>query len=383
MKEVRPRLTDEWFSLIDIVKEIGVEEAVRRIETFYTGKVEFDSKNQAIEYKNGRILNAEDLLRVCNVDQEEWFVREKVLNKWEVGAKGPDGKVVVEPLFQVKLWLRRRGFQKPDDHWTQKWLDRLFEDTVVKKWTPIPVTGDTLNIVVADVHLGRLTDESYAIYNQEIVRERLEKIATVANKHSGPVNVFMLGDLIESFTGKNKANTWKQIEMHGAELALSAYDILEDFFASIDRLNCCYFVGGNHDRITDHKEDDDRSQVLEIIHGVFQRKGRFKTIYDPTLLSVVVDDVCYILTHGDKKISKVKGSELVLRFGRPDLYNCILSAHLHTTQIVEEGDTFTKRVVPPIASSSDYEYTSGWTSSPGFITLKKYDERIQITQFPL
>jgi predicted phosphodiesterase len=382
MKEIRPRLSDDWSDLIDTVRNVGVEEALRRIGTVTSNKSVFDSKTNTVVVDANRILTAEELMRVCQVDTEEWMVDHKVLNKWEVGAKGPDGKIVIEPLFQVKLWLKRRGFQAPDDHWTQKWLDRLTKDTY-KHQRKDPPRGTPINVVIADVHLGRFTNETYGQYNVEIIRQRLGEIAAVANSYNCPVNVFMLGDLIESFTGKNKPNAWKQIEMHGAEVALTAYDVLEEFFGSIPNIDKILFVGGNHDRITDNKDDDNAGQVLSIVHGIFLRKGRFWTSFDPTMQNIKIDGVNYILTHGDKKISKLPGSELVMRYGISNEYNCILSAHLHHKQIVEEGTMFTKRVVPPIASSSEYEYHSGWTSNPGFLIIQSYGKQIKIEEYPL
>lgn len=383
MKEVRPRLTYDWLDLIDTVREIGVDEALRRIDQYHSGKVVFDSKDNSVLLNTKRILSAEDLIAACNVDLEEWMVDSKVLNKWEVGAKDTDGNIVVEPLFQVKLWLKRRGFQAPDDYWTQKWLSRLTVDSPPSAPHVTVAKGKPINVVIADVHLGRASGEEFGRYDEKVVRNRLLQIASAVNIMNRPVNVFMLGDMIESFTGKNKANTWKQIEMYGAEVALTAYDIMEEFFASIPNFQKCYFIGGNHDRITDNKEDDDRGQVLQLIQGIFERKGRFQTSFQPTIESVVVDDVCYILTHGDKRLTKMSGSNFVLRFGDPSKFNCILSAHLHQKMLVEEEPSFTKRVVPPVASGSEYEYVSGWTANPGFLIVSEYNGRVKFDEYPL
>ena len=58
--------------------------------------------------KSTRITTLKQLLKFCKVDQKVWEVERHTLNKWEVGMKGPDGGVVVEPLFQVKATLKRR-----------------------------------------------------------------------------------------------------------------------------------------------------------------------------------------------------------------------------------------------------------------------------------
>lgn len=54
-----------------------------------------------------RIHTLEQLIAYCEVDQDVWEVERFVCNKWEVGSKSEDG-IVVEPLYQVKAWLKRR-----------------------------------------------------------------------------------------------------------------------------------------------------------------------------------------------------------------------------------------------------------------------------------
>lgn len=61
--------------------------------------LEFDSKK--------RIKTIADLVAACEIDLFEWEIERIVCNKWEVGAKNDDGVIVVEPLFQVKAWLKR------------------------------------------------------------------------------------------------------------------------------------------------------------------------------------------------------------------------------------------------------------------------------------
>jgi UDP-2,3-diacylglucosamine pyrophosphatase LpxH len=382
MKEIRPRLTNDWAEIIETIRDLGTEEALRRITGFHSGKVVFNSSDDSVEINTRRIINLQDLLETANVNQDEWLVDKHVLNKWEVGAKDAEGNIVVEPLYQVKAWLKRKGFEAPDDTWTQKWLDRITAPARPKKLPVKEITGKPLIIVIADLHLGRFGDHFDETYNKDVALQRLLDITTVLPKDR-PIHVFCLGDVIESFTGKNKPDTWKQIEMHGAKVALSAYDILEEFFASIPNFQSCWFVGGNHDRITDSKQDDDDAQVLEIIQGVFERMGAYKTFFDPTIHTITIDGVCYILTHGDKKLSKMTGANFVLEHGSPGIFNCMLYAHYHHKQLIEESPKFTKRIVPPIVSQSKYEYINGWTSNPGFLILEEHNGKVKFTEYPL
>lgn len=71
-------------------------------------EVKFENNEGTIEAYSNRILTLEDLLAASKVDTLIWNVERYVVNKWEVGAAGPDKKIVVTPLFQVKANLVRK-----------------------------------------------------------------------------------------------------------------------------------------------------------------------------------------------------------------------------------------------------------------------------------
>lgn len=95
------------------------EEAGRNVTTATEGR-----NRMTISYKGPRIVNPDQLLEFCEIDLEVWEVNHFIVNKWEVGAKPvmrdlkwhrgvmsgivqSSGGLVVEPLFQVKLWMKR------------------------------------------------------------------------------------------------------------------------------------------------------------------------------------------------------------------------------------------------------------------------------------
>lgn len=55
-----------------------------------------------------RIKTLDQLKAACEVDERIWEVDTWTANKWEVGTKTRTGKIVIEPLFQVKARLKRR-----------------------------------------------------------------------------------------------------------------------------------------------------------------------------------------------------------------------------------------------------------------------------------
>ena len=55
-----------------------------------------------------RIKTLEALIDECNIDLKVWNIEKHVVNKWEVGTRDQGGKIIVEPLFQVKAWLSKK-----------------------------------------------------------------------------------------------------------------------------------------------------------------------------------------------------------------------------------------------------------------------------------
>jgi hypothetical protein len=122
-----------------------------------TESTEVNGDECVLTRKTGeRIVSLEDLIRVCKIDTTIWEVERYVVNKWEVGAKLL-GDMHVEPLFQVKAWLRRKValIRARND------IAELIADAKrhAPRYIPIAHTlasGNMLEINIADHHLGKL-----------------------------------------------------------------------------------------------------------------------------------------------------------------------------------------------------------------------------------
>lgn len=55
-----------------------------------------------------KIRTLADMVKVCEIDLDTWEIDRWVCNKWEVGAKDRNKQIRVTPLFQVKVWLKRK-----------------------------------------------------------------------------------------------------------------------------------------------------------------------------------------------------------------------------------------------------------------------------------
>lgn len=69
---------------------------------------EYTETGGVVTTKSRRIKTLDDALEYAQVDLEQYEVDRYVINKWEVGAKDDAGGLQVEPLYQVKVWLKPR-----------------------------------------------------------------------------------------------------------------------------------------------------------------------------------------------------------------------------------------------------------------------------------
>ena len=126
----------------------------------------------------------EDMIRICKIDLEVWEVERWVANKWEVGMKVPavdDGRghwsrnidrPVVTPLYQVKVWLRKRSLEERS---IKAALDAVLADIkmeikrkpAIVKHTFVP--NDYLfEFAPFDLHMGKYTWGEETVTNYDI-----------------------------------------------------------------------------------------------------------------------------------------------------------------------------------------------------------------------
>lgn len=353
-------------------------------------RVEFNEDSGRMFVNGNRVIKSkEDLLEVGDVDLDKYFVKDFDSRAWGVTMRDEKDQIVYNTNYYVALKLKLRGVDEPDDHFTNKWLDELVGrmpdsyKTIPDK--PIPPSDKPLVLVIADTHIGLLTEDMKVVpdFNLEKCKENLREIASIVNAMGRPVYVVHLGDLIESFNGKNKKNTWKQIEKHGADVALAAYDAFDEFFDSLKYFQEAFIMGGNHDRSTRTKEGDPDAEIAKIINGIFERVGKYKTSFDPLVLTREIDGIEYVFMHGDKKIAKQDASRLVIDYGDSKLFNMILSAHIHHREVFDDAYKFRFMSCPSIVPGNKYEQDAGWNASTGFLIIEEMKGKAYVRDLPL
>lgn len=382
---IRPRLYGDsvkWAAIIDYVRQAGLDTSLELLRSDNINFTFDSGTNTILTQKSSRIKNLDDLIAICKIDLDKWLVDKHTVNSWEQNSNEKG----ITTLHQVKAFLRMRGLEKPDDNWTTKWLDNLSKQvSKLPDLKPKLSQNNPILVTLSDLHIGAIIQDDRVVedYNVNVCVAKLDKIAQYANETRRPIHIAILGDLIESFTGKNKQDTWKQIELHGAKVALTAFDVLYSFFSSLHNLQAVYLIGGNHDRITDDKKDDNQSQVAELLYGMFKRMTSLPIEYDPLILQKSIDGISYLFMHGDKLIKNKNAAEIVLNYGKPNEFNLLVSGHKHNRIIRQDKVKFRDITIPSIVTGSGYERDHNWDSLSGFVMVESLNGTPKIIDFPL
>ena len=182
-----------------------------------------------------------------------------------------------------------------------------------------------------------------------------------------------MGDLIESYTGKNHKDTWKQIEQHGMRVMFTVADLLIKLINEVPNIVEVDIISGNHDRISSVNDDDTEGQVAYAVAELIKRAGFENVTYDPLIISKNHDGVQYVMTHGHLPISKKNPAEIILDYGQQDSYNVILSAHKHTELIKRSTTKMRVHQCPSFVPANLYAERLGEHSPTGFLLYEAND----------
>jgi hypothetical protein len=228
-------------SVNEVAKAVGcsdrtVERARAKVKgegiSAKSNETTFKQDKDGAEYSfttSKRIVSKEDLIEACDIDLSVWEVEKWVCNKWEVGMKlaatggSKEGwkrssdKVIVTPLFQVKLWLKPIHTEK------QKSILEAIEDIVQSysggslkkiKQTPIKSTK-ALKATLTDMHVGLDPNPngralySY-VYGEKQFNENLDKVFNSIMEERrlhGKFDILFVDDLGDGLDGWNGFTT--------------------------------------------------------------------------------------------------------------------------------------------------------------------------------
>lgn len=350
--------------------------------------IEETKDGKIINYKGEKsITSLEEAIKFFEVDLTIWEVESYKCKSWDTSMKletiGSDGKKASEPIkktnYSVNINLKKK-LHEIDYKTIEKNIDMLFD--VFPKIQKIKGTNIGV-LTIADIHIGLKVSKQGGVintpdFNVDTVIRYLSQVAEKANALGyKELHLVILGDLVESVSGYNHIETLKEMEssVTGGNIIILAHKILSEFILKLKNLKKVYMISGNHDRLTPDKAMDKDGGACQLIAYMLQNIVNVQ--WHPLLISVVIDNINYILTHGHLKITNQDLGKIFFEYGSQDLYNVMLSGHWHVrkqTKVYQEknlimGDTSKYRaiVVPPIVSGSRFTEENGWSCAPGFI----------------
>lgn len=277
-----------------------------------------------LESTSPRIKTVAEALKKAEVDENLWAVERFLVNSWEIGAKGPDNLICVEPLWQVKVWLKKaKG-------WSPVEFRRLLLDDIKKLSPQVATTHHKsprlpktrahepllAELSIFDAHFGKLAwkPESGQDYDLKICEKRYMTAARDLLKRAEAFSperiLYVVGnDFFHTDQGRAGATTagtvqdcdgrWQKAFRVGTQCAITIAEEAASF-AETDIL----VVPGNH--------DSEKSFCLgEVLAGRFHGYKDIKIINNPSVFSYYRYGKNLLgFVHGDEMMSDKKRGQL-------------------------------------------------------------------------
>lgn len=272
-----------------------------------------------VELKSERIVTLEDALKKGNVDLEKWDVERWLVNSWEVGAKGPDKRIRVTPLWQVKVWLKAKKGWNPTE------FRRLLLDdmralapfyTVISR-PEVKEPELLMELSIFDAHFGKLAWrlETNQDYDLRICRDRYMRAARdllYRAKERGVSRIlYTVGNdffhvdhkgLTTNGTPMDTDGRWQKAFRVGKDCAIQVIEEATTI-APVDVI----VVPGNHDR-------EKAFTLGEVLDARFTNNHEVVIFNEPDLYKYYRwGKVLLGFVHGDNHTTDKKRSELPLQ----------------------------------------------------------------------
>lgn len=250
---------------------------------------------------------------------------------------------------------------------------------------------DDLVASTADWHIGAEVKGLDITHNfdKEIFLKYIKEIAYRINQYKAKrVYLFQKGDLIETFTGLNHIDSWKNIEKHGYGInsMIHAIELFEYFISLINNITFVGGVGGNHDRVTSSNKEDTNAQVAEGVFYFLKREiGKHINVeYKTDTLCKEIGNINYIVTHGHHKMTSEKNiNSYVRKRAIKGMFNLVLSGHLHSRKVWTDEKDARWVSCPSLFTGNLWSERMGWDVNPGFYIIYEQNKQPKIIDEPL
>jgi hypothetical protein len=343
-----------------------------------------------------RVKSLADLIRVCEIDTQEWDIERYTCNKWEMGSTDLDGNPQTTELYQVKASLKRKvhalavraeiadlmAFAKRQLRGKRPHVPKA------PKGKPSPYL---LELSIPDLHVGKLAwgEESGENYDTKIA-ERLFETALEALLHrtSGfkfaKVLLVLGNDLLHSDTRAGTTTGGTPLD-NDSRFQKTFGVVRRMCVRAIDRCRevapvQVVMVPGNHDTLSVWHLGDSLECYY---HGATD----VEIDNAPTARKYVQHGkVMLMLTHGDK--GKRQDYPLLMATEKPAIFGATVHREAHTGHVhqtrVQEHHGVKVRISPALCAADAWHAENAfvgnaraaeafvWHAEEGLVSLALY-----------
>lgn len=245
---------------------------------------------------------------------------------------------------------------------------------------------------ISDIHTGAMVKVMHEVFKQqefnlEVLQSYLDNAAHVINSYNfEEVHLFIPGDIIESFSGFNHTDTYKNLQAHQGELIIIAFEVIKRLCSNIVNLKEVYMVEGNHDRFTAIKPGNSRKGVVEVVAHFLNEAG-LTVNYHPFIVTAEIDGIWHICTHGDFRPFDKKNEggygAFFYKYGKQGMYNVLKTGHLHRFNILAQTPEYLHYECPSLFTGGFFEESIGFYSLAAMSIVRNFNGIARIDYVPL
>lgn len=242
--------------------------------------------------KSVRIQTLEQLIEECEINLSEWDIDRYVINKWEVWTK-VDNKIITEPLYQVKAWLKKKKYEV--------WVDY---NEIIKCIKPIIVKWDRTHrwhknamLVITDEHVWLNPSWQYWYqYTREILMSKIQDvIRAVEFEEIHNLYVVFCGDGLD---GRQWQTTRWGHKLPQSYTSPEAFDIYVTFKVSLLNSLAMYADNVIVKNVSNSNHWWDFEHIANITVWKLLDNSIFEyEVYSKFINHFTVWDRCFIITH--------------------------------------------------------------------------------------
>lgn len=237
---------------------------------------------------------------------------------------------------------------------------------------PPKANNETATYVFSDIHVGSKGTDA--------IKERIQKMTIdMIQDEASNINIINLWDLAETFIEWGM-HPWQVEDMDGVywfDLMMQVVEMMENMIVQLfQNWKSVHSVGigWNHDRsLQNHNQDMRRTGALvvyELVKRWLQKIDAHIEYFTDKINSFDIDDVHYVIHHGDEWFDKRKVEDILWKWGKQWVSNIVLHWDKHHISMNETKDGIMIGT-PALANRWEYAKRIDARSQPWYIKITK------------